>query len=438
MKRFLILLLTLCIAVTCFSACGKRADNSGELVIYAGEQWVGTDGNNLNTFEKKFNDMFAKELGFEVDFQSRQQITTDLSNMLTSGQGGDLFILDRYSIQSYAIDDALSDWEKYLERDEIDLTKIDAASLSESMYEGKQYALPMDIDVWGLYVNQDMVDAYNATQIDESKKITSFDTWEDIIKAAKALVKIQDGAMSVAGYATADIAQRYYSFMSSASSELFNEEGFVDIVGNQGFEDMLSFFRRVQAAGIGQAGLEGQTNFAIKKLAICHGSSYMKRYLESMNVDFNYKVYPQPRRSESDENAGLLGGYSFALPARSRKISQADYDAKCERAWKFVKTMLSNEEIALEWMKICGSYSPLTSVWENDFVKNDKYFASIKNYIELAKARPAYSYFPVIQASYIVEDMNTFLNGNDGVKTTVENMQSRANTAITAFKNMLG
>ena len=443
-RKILTGILVVCLALGGLGmfGCGRgTGDDQSKLVIYAGEQWQNTDAANLNAYFDWFNEQYSEQLGFEVEVSIRTSINTELSGQLMSGKGGDLYILDRYTIPSYVSSGAVREFDDFIDGSDKDLSLLNEASVTESVVNGKHYGMPLDIDVWGLYVNQTMVDAYNnAEGREEADKILSFETWDDVYSAAVKLTQSTNGVLTVSGYPSTDISQRYFSFLSSAGSTVFNEEGFVDFSNDDGMYDYMTFVRRINSAHVGQAGMEGNGNFVDGKLAMTHGSSYTKKYIEAMAEEgFEYTVYPQPKDGADGTHSGLLGGYSFALPARSNKMSEEDYEAKCTRAWKFIEVILFEEDAAMKWMETCGSFTPLESLWESDFVKEDAYLGVMKDYISLAQSRPSESYFTTIESTRIVPAIEGFIKDTSkGVADTLASMDEDINRAIEGYKQMQG
>lgn len=237
MKKILALALATVMTFT-LSACG-----SSESTDTAGADTTGTDTtattnsetSTVSTADKltvaiwdtnqqaglqTIMDEWTKTSGVQVEIQviSWNEYWTLLEAGASGGSLPDVFWMHSNQAQKYMENDMLLDLTDLIEKsDVVDLENYYADIVSLYASEGKQYAVPKDIDTIGLWYNKDMFDEAGLDYPDDTW------TWEDLYAAAKVLTK-EDGSQY--GYAvnTSNNQDSFYNTIYSYGGYVLNDE----------------------------------------------------------------------------------------------------------------------------------------------------------------------------------------------------------------------
>ncbi len=442
MKKLLSLILAMCMILCCFTACGGNdtpdtseapsgGDNAIEtdntITLWAGGQWTGTDLQNLNAFVADYNK--TNTLGLTVEVIEKSDMESALATAVRNNKVPDVLIWDRFNTPAYSEQNALLDISEYITRDNIDLSVFNESAMQELYYDGKYYGLPLDLDVWGVFVNMDMVDAYNAAN--PSTPITLNDdwTWDDMYEIAKKLTVTTNGSMSVAGYAGHVTHQHLFKYMCSQSQDFLTADGEPNF-GTQQTKDILEFFSKIGGAGNGiwENGLCEKSNFTAGQLAMIDQSLYFTDYIERYSPDMNYKFMPQPRYSvngttpDGSVNGGMLGGFGIAFPKpHDRYVDDAFY-AKFEKSWAFAKDWLLNEELQTKWSQTTGTLPALKALYTSDAITSDETLARAASFVPNYRIRPQIPAFLTLQTQVIDQQIKAYTEGKVSLEQTISNM----------------
>lgn len=203
-----------------FAACGGKSDgldengNVAEITMWVGgSEWSGQNLLNLQNFINDYNQL--KPDGFTVNLIRKDDLETSFQTSITNGKQPDLMLWDRFNTATNCIKGYLYPVDDLIERDGIDVANFYAPAMQEMTYSGVTYGLPVDVDVWGTYVNMDFVAEYDNAQTSESAKIasklTATWTWDDLLDAAKALKTTS----AAAGYSSGDQEQHLFKYYVS-------------------------------------------------------------------------------------------------------------------------------------------------------------------------------------------------------------------------------
>ena len=186
-RRVLATLLVLVMSIAALAGCGgKSGDNSAN-----NEKQEKPDGIVLAIWDKvqepgirKICDDFTAETGIEVDIQITpwDQYWTMLEAGATGDSLPDVFWMHVREIEKYARADMLLDLTENIDAsDKISMDNYFTDVAQAYNYNGKQYAIPKDIDSIALW--------YNKTHFDEAGLAYPDDswTWEDLKEAAATL-----------------------------------------------------------------------------------------------------------------------------------------------------------------------------------------------------------------------------------------------------------
>ena len=180
-------------AVASLAACGGddglNADGSVKRITLwiGGGEWTGQNYTNLDNFIKDYNKI--KPDGFTVKLEYKTDLETSFQSSLTSGNQPDIMLWDRFNTALNSINGYLYPVDDLVERDEVDTSLFYAPAMDEMTYEDHIYGLPIDIDIWGTYVNLKYVREYDAAHPDSKVEplLQANWTWDDLLTVIRAL-----------------------------------------------------------------------------------------------------------------------------------------------------------------------------------------------------------------------------------------------------------
>ena len=190
-------------------------DEVGEddLVVWASSTYWG--GAN-EVIVQQMLDKYEEENGIKVYFVPQSDLDTKLKSVANGAESPDVVIWDRWETVRYINEDRFVCIDDYMSESGVEADDFQQEALAEMSQDGKYYGIPLDIDVWGLWIN---VTALNEAGIQELP-----DTWDELRTAAVALTeKDASGKMTRAGM-NMKISGSFYSFLLTAGGEILSED----------------------------------------------------------------------------------------------------------------------------------------------------------------------------------------------------------------------
>lgn len=448
MRKVVSTILVACLALVIgasAAACAKKDDgldangNVARINMWVGGgEWAGRNLRNLEAFVNAYNE--AKPDGFTIKLSRKDDLEKAFQTSRTKGSQPDVMLWDRFNTATNAVADYLYPVDDLIARDSVDESRFYASAMQEMKYGGKTYGLPVDVDVWGTYVNMDMVEAYDASHDEKIGGLLNAEwTWNDLLKAAKALK-----TSTVAGYSAGDQEQhlfKYYvstghgnEYLQLADASKGRYETNFD---NDWTRDVLRFFKEVKDANVG--GKQEDTSFTSKVLAMVNKPLYYNNYILNDGKVTNYKFLPQPRPdTAAGVNGGMVGGYGLAFPKPDDKYKTKAWEARHEAAWKFAKWLTTQKENMLSWSKQIGSLPALTEAMNDETcVAGNQVLTDARAYVLKTDAngnpvyitRPQVPNFLTLQTDVINSQVPLYLNG-DSLETCIKNLTTSGNQKL--------
>ena len=216
-------------------ACNKtNANNYSQyedgrllLTIWAPDQYAGSAvKSKFEAFLEKFNDTEEiKALGVKLQFSAMTQLPTSLKTACMTGPNKmpDIVIWDRFATPSntsylLALDDMIAE-------DEVNTEAFLPEAYNELTVGGSQYGLPLDADPWGIYVNMDLVNAYNESAAEADKiDVNALDTWTAVMEAADKLTVRDGNTVTRSCLNTTSADGQFFSFIYTGTGELIETD----------------------------------------------------------------------------------------------------------------------------------------------------------------------------------------------------------------------
>ena len=249
MKRKVIALLLASTMVLSMTACGGSGGDSGSSSGSTASSEGGGSGDNtltVWTWDPNFN-VYAIEKAAEIYAQDHEgfkvEVTEVLSddietNLTTAASAGDystlpdIFLMQDNSFQKYVANypDIFTD----LTDSGVDFSQFAEAKVAYSVVDGKNYGVPFD--------NGAVIAAYRTDYLKQAGfTIDDFTdiTWSDSMEKAK-VVKEKTGQPILTSQAgSPDLIME---MLQSCGASLFNEDGSVNIVGNDALKECMEIY----------------------------------------------------------------------------------------------------------------------------------------------------------------------------------------------------
>ncbi len=173
---------------------------------------------------KEIMNDFTNETGINVKIQVTpwDQYWTMMEAGATGGTLPDVFWMHSNQVAKYAKYDLLMDLSEYVEKSEtVDLSKFpeQLVSLYQNQ-DGKQVAIPKDVDTVALWYNKTAFDNAGLAYPDDTW------TWDTFRDAAKALTK-EDGSQYGTVFSPKSNHETYYNLIYDWGGNIINEDGTV-------------------------------------------------------------------------------------------------------------------------------------------------------------------------------------------------------------------
>ena len=436
-------------AVVSFAACGGddglNEDGSVKRIKMwgGGGEWTGQNYTNLDNFIKDYNKL--KPDGFTVKLEYKTDLETSFQSALTNGKQPDLMLWDRFNTSTNSIKGYLFPVDDLVERDGTDTSIFYTPAMEEMTYENHIYGLPVDVDIWGTYVNMSYVKKYDELHPDStiSQLLTANWTWNDLLTVAKAL-KETPGVNTA--YSAGDQYEHLFKYYVSTGH---GEEYLTPLAGdttgrkyqtnfdNQVTKDILNFFKEVSGANVG--GTQESDSFIKGVCAMMNRPLYHNNEIKTSKIT-DYKFLPQPKQNTAEGvNGGMVGGYGLAYPAPKPKYQKKAWEARHEAAWKFTKWLCCDKTNMLKWSKDIGSLPALTeALMSDECVAGNQVLSDARTYATATKEngnfvymiRPQVPNYLTLQTDVVNAQVRLFLGGDLSLEGCISSLKSNGNTKL--------
>lgn len=423
MRKTLSMLLMMVMLAMCafgFSGCSVNskplgADEEAVLRLFAGgSQWTGAYAESLEAFVAEYKaggfNNARERFKADIELELATDIeTTYVPKLKNEQKYPHLFLFDRFNTPTYAKNNFILDISDKVEAAKIDTGAFASEALKELTYNDNIYGLPTDLDVWGIYVNLDMVTAYNSTAA-EAEKIVLNDnwTWDEMFAIAQKL-KTND----VGGYSINDLEQHFFKYMISTGTPFLTED-FTPNVKTGAGEEVLKFFKKMKDANLSKDNIE-DISFPTGKVAMINKSTYYGAYVKKMKPTLNYRFMPQPRFSvdgvvrEGAVNGGMIGGFGLVIPNPDKKLRNARFESYADRAFNVLEWWTIGEGAA-EWAKYSSTLPALAELHSDEFVQGNKEIKAASTFYQNYKIRNQVPGFQNYQIYVVNSAVRDFLN----------------------------
>lgn len=438
MKKLTALLLGFVMTVAVLTGCGGgRASNvlkdgeHAELRLMAGgTQWQGTYLENLTDFVNDFNDGKLGDAAKKLNVTIKLEPVSDMAStypprLRSASRYPHLMLFDRFNTPEYVANDFILDLTDSFTERGVETSLFTSAAMTEMQADGRTYGLPIDLDLWGIYVNTDKVDAYNADKSDSEKIVLSNDwTWTEFLDIAKKLTT-GTGDNKVAGYYTGDLHEHFYKYFLTTGESFLTGQNVPNMDTGAG-RAVLEFFKEMQDAGISKK--VEDIGFPRGQVAMFTQATYYADYIKRMNPDMNYKFMPMPKAARSGytfanaKSGGMFGGFGLVVPKPVAKIRDEVFDSYVKRSVDLLEWWTTGEG-ARYWAQYTETMPALNSLRQDGELMNTQVLqdaVSLVNNYQIRPQLPGYMNYQIYTVNSSVGD---YLNGSKSVEETLTRLK---------------
>ncbi|WP_156290651.1 ABC transporter substrate-binding protein [Oceanobacillus salinisoli] len=272
----------------------------------------------LELAEKRY-DQVDEDFQLEIIENAQKDIVQKLNTGLSSGTLNgmpNIVLIEDYRAQSFlqAYPDAFYDISEYINID--DFADYKKAPTS---FDGKQYGLPFDTGVTGLYLRTDYLEEAGYTPED----LTNI-TWDEFIEVGKDIVDKTGKSMISLNPNDPD----HLRHMIQTTGQWFTKEDgeTIDIAGNEAVKQALQVYKTMLEEGIAKTNSDWSSRLADfnsgKVVSVATGNWMTPSIKAEESQSGKWTVVPIPRLSvDGAVNASNLGGsslYVLNIPGKEK------------------------------------------------------------------------------------------------------------------------
>jgi multiple sugar transport system substrate-binding protein len=374
--------LAMLLAIVVASACTASTEDSqgpaakSERKPVTLNVWTFYTGRELDLFESALKGLDKQAPWITVKVTGGKQLE-DIQRAISSGTPPDVAMeVGPDDVAKYASSGAWIDLNPYIRLDKLDISKIILPSaLSYTSFEGKQAALPLLTDAYGLYYNVDM---FRQAGISSPPR-----TYSELFADAKKLTQRNaDGSIEVAGfvplnnfYETSQLDQGVWSdakwYNTDGSSALASDPAWNDLATFQksmvdyyGFDNLTKFF-----SALGGPNSEWTTSQAFEqgKIAMALDGEWRVAMIAANKSDVNYRTAPFPVADDMRQMYGLgqIGGTIIGIPRGTAHPADS---------WEVVKYLTTDTKAVTTLARGIRNVPTTFKALKDPVLNNDKQF----------------------------------------------------------------
>lgn len=411
------------------TSASSQASAKVNLNVWAGGQWTGNDLANLKTFIEWYN--AQEDAKSKITLTAKTEFETQLSSAIQIGRQPNIAIFDRFNVPTYVDQDYLAPIDDLISRDNISSSLFQSQAYNEMHYKEKQYGLPMDLDIWGIYVNDELFKKYSTTKTPSEGIVT----WDDLEAAAKACVVTANGNISIGGYSSQDMYEHYFKYMVSTGASFLGSDGYPDY-SSQAAKDVINFSKQIYDDNLSNGSTSSKEAFKNGKLAMLNGPVYYSSYFKEYAPDLKYTFIPQPKyKTDTGKQGGMIGGFGLVMPQAQGKYDTDDWKAQETYAWDFMKYWLTSEKVQLQWSQISNTLPALKSIYSSEWVQNTQVLKSAASYADNYECRPQVPGFLYIQLNVYDNYLKEYIqNGSMTLDALCDKLYTESKKIIDTYK----
>lgn len=418
MKKKLTCLVAVLLGLVCsLAGCadgGLFGDKVGDndIVVWASSTYWG--GAN-EVLVRQMMDKYEEKSGKKVYFVPQSDLDTKLKSVANGAESPDVVIWDRWETVRYINEDRFVCIDNYMQKSGVNAADFQAEALGEMSLGGKYYGIPLDVDVWGLWVNKTALHAAGIQKLPE--------TWDELRTAANALT-VYSNPQTKTGMTRAGLNMKlsgsFYPFLMTAGGQILSDDEKNFTVDNDYGRAVLKYFWQLNnedkvfdealATGGGTSDPFLTQKIAIQVNSLLNGTNFYGQYADGT---FEYEFVPFPKGPSTDfapagvtpgeQNGGLMGGFGLAIPTTSEKK---------DAAWDLIDWWVCNTENAVEWSKLSGLIPAKLEIINDSSLQEVPNVRNAIKALPYLKARPTTHGYTAIETSVVMAKVDGLLFSN--------------------------
>jgi sn-glycerol 3-phosphate transport system substrate-binding protein len=331
----------LCACLSC-GGPSQKADGGGEQSITFWRTLTGPAGNEVDELVQRFAST-QRDVRIRSVFKgSYDDIATALMVGATRGSGPDVALVGTFEIRQFADAGILADLKPLIDGPEgLNTTGWPATLRAAGEVNGGLYWVPFNVSVPVLYLN--------GAALDEAGIHGPPQTWEELFDYARRLTKRDaDGKVVRHGLGLWDITWPLLSAIWSEGGEVTNRDYTQITLDDPATVQMMGEFQKLMKEGAADMPAQatgGQRN------AFVRGKAAM--ILDSPAPMRDFFQFAQTKEGKESGFRPMVSQYPvgkrgrvFAPGGGGLVILKTDDPARLKAAWKFVKFMLGDQQVA--------------------------------------------------------------------------------------------
>lgn len=400
------------------SAAGSAGEDASsaltsEEVVFWGP-WDGEVGGQIEAIIDEYN----TEKGTNVSYVCQADLVNAYQAAALAGDVPDIMLWDSNEVRRYAKMGQLKSIDEELKADGIDTADFNDESIKELTYEDHLYGLPMNIDIWGLYVNMDIL---NEAGIDKAPA-----TWDELKEAAVASMDVEGVKV---GLNMKMAPTLFNSFLVANNGQPLSDDGMTVNLDDRALE-VLEFFQELIDAGVyttQYTASNGSDGFLTGEEAMTFWPTSMLRTYKAYGDEMNFTFVPIPAgRAEGAQAGGVQTSFSLMVPSKAKHP---------EVAVDFMEYTLHDDEYSLKWCDILGGFSPLKSVQNDEKFANDPYLKSVLADLDNHQVRSDVPGFVNLEGTCYGPEIEKMFEGGQTPEQALEVMETEGNKLLEQYRN---
>ncbi len=386
------------------SGCAGAAETpqtpSGDAVFWG--YWDGDVADQITAILDDFNE----DTGANVTYVAQPDMMSAFQASAIAGDVPDIMLWDAQEVRRYGSLGQLAALDEHLSAAGVDTADFNDQSMQELTTDGHVYGLPVNIDIWGLYVNLGIL---NEAGIDAPPA-----TWDEVLEAAEAAMTVEGVSAGI------NLKMAPYLFNSfvyaNGGTPLSDDETTVNL--DSAAEDVLDYFRELLDAGVfssNYAASGGGDGFVTGEEAMTLWPTSMLRNYDDYADEIDFTFMPIPEgRAPGAHAGGIQTSWSLVTPANAENG---------ETAKAFIEWASHQEENSLRWAEVLGGFSALKSVQNDPQFANDPYLRNILADLDNHVIRSDAPGFTTLEGTVYAPEIQKLFEGTQSVADTLAVMK---------------
>nr|WP_255644631.1 ABC transporter substrate-binding protein [Actinoplanes polyasparticus] len=295
------------------------------------------------------------------------------------------------------------DLKQYIDRDKVDLTKLNATTRSYTEFDGKRCAMPFLADAYGMFYNKDMFAKAGLTGPPK--------TLDELTEYAKKLtVKNADGSLKTVGFLP------LYDFYENAASHLapavgakwLTDDGKSAVGSDPAWKTLITWQKQLVdwygydklqkfRAGLGDE-YSADNAFQKGQVAINIDAEYRLAFVKDQAPGLKYGVAPIPVSDPAHYGGGYVTGNILGISKNAKNP---------EAAWELIKYLTTDDQAVIKLSGLLKNIPTTTASIADPGLNAD---ADFKTFIDIFNNPNSLTTPPSASGPAYQETFGQFLN----------------------------